>query len=233
MVKDKADVHSRNVQSMKHSIFSLGQQTDQAKARIESLRSAINVEKQHLLQSSNITTSFNEVCQAQLQGFDLRMTQREAVQKKAEEAIAWFTNRAEEIKKVMAKLNQADQQVKEPAAKPLVAAQNPPSAPVAVLQVVQKELPAKPDSRFRAKRKDKGHKQSVLQTGHARAHARFRYVPAYTNQKEVQTIDKEQLEKELSDEFNSQLQSERDRLSHAGEKVESAVRVGFKLQAGT
>lgn len=138
----------------------------------------------------------------------------------------------------MAKLNQVEQQAKgpaanQPAAKPPVAVQSPPSAPVAVLQVVQKQLPAKPDSRFRSKLKDKGNKQSLLQPGHAHAHARFRYVPAYTNQKDVQTIDKEELEKELSDEFNSQLQSERDRLSHAGEKVESAVRVGFKLQAGT
>ena len=60
-----------------------------AKARIESIRSAIDVEKRYLWQSSNITTSFNEVCAAQLQGFTLRMAQREAVQKKAEEAIAW------------------------------------------------------------------------------------------------------------------------------------------------
>jgi len=227
------DLHSRNLQSIKHSIVSLGQQTDQAKARIESIRSAIDVDKQQLLQSSNITNSFSEVCQAHLQGFNLRMAQREAVQKKAEEAITWFTKRAEEIKNVMAKLNQPQQQAKDSAAKPPVAAQNPPSAPAVVLQVVQKELPSKPDSRFRSQRKDKGQQQGLMQAGHARAHARFRYVPAYTNQKEVQTVDREELEKELSDEFNSQLQTERERLSQGAEKVESAVRVGFKLQAGT
>jgi len=228
MVNNKADTQLRNVQSIKQSIASLGQQIDQAKARIESIRSAIDVEKRFLWQSSNITTSFNEVCAAQLQGFTLRMAQRETVQKKAEEAIAWFTNRAEEIKKVVAKLNQAEQQAKEPAVKPPVAAQKPPSSPVAVLAVVQKELPASPDARFRQKRKNKGQKQ--LQPTHA--HPRFRYVPAYTNQKDVHTIDKDQLEKELSDEFDSHLQSERDRLNHAGEKAVSAVRVGFKLSAG-
>lgn len=230
MVNEKVDAHSRNVQSIKHSIVRLGQQTDEAKARIESLRSDIKAEQQRLLKSSNITTSFNEVCNAQLQGFNLRMAQREAVRKKAEEALAWFTNRAEEIKKVTATLNQAEQLSKVPATKPIVLVQNPPSA---ALSVVQQELPAKPDSRFRSKSKGKGQQQVLMQAGHARTHARFRYVPAYTNQKEVQTIDREELEKELSDEFNSRLQSERDRLSQGGEKVESAVRVGFKLQAGT
>ena len=112
---------------------------------------------------------------------------------------------------MVAKLNQAEQQAKEPAVKPPVAAQSPPSSPVAVLAVVQKELPARPEARFRQKSKNKGQSQLQLQPTHA--HPRFRYVPAYTNQKYVQTIDKDQLEKELSDEFDSHLQSERDRLN--------------------
>ncbi len=69
---------------------------------------------------------------------------------------------------------------------------------------------------------------------------RFRYVPEYTGQQEIVPSEedeklkaqaKDQLAKELSDEFDNQLQSERDRLSNAKRSASaaSAMRVGYKM----
>ena len=95
--------------------------------------------------------------------------------------------------------------------------------------------PATPDSksRFRA-RKDNGQDQLSLSP----PRPRFRYVPEYTNQRDVQFLadtegggaDQGQLEEQLMNAFDNQLKSERDKLSHS-DTGESAVRVGFKSGA--
>ena len=62
----------------------------QYKTRIKAITSVIDDENKNVSQSRHITNIYNEVCAAHLQGFTVRMTQREAILKKAEEAIAWW-----------------------------------------------------------------------------------------------------------------------------------------------
>lgn len=72
----------------------------------------------------------------------------------------------------------------------------------------------------------------------------FRFVPMYTHRNEVSTSDhkynevklkqqREELAKQLADEFDNQLQSERERILNMKKAASFPVRVGYKAQGGT
>ena len=82
--------------------------------------------------------------------------------------------------------------------------------------------------------------QKTLQTQQTRVQKIFSYVPTYTNQQQViETSDdtphprknQERFAQQLSDEFNSKLESEKTRLINIKEKPAKVVHVGFKTQA--
>lgn len=80
--------------------------------------------------------------------------------------------------------------------------------------------------------------QKTLQNQKTRLQKIFSYVPAYKHQQIIETSDdthprknQERFAQQLSDEFNSKLESEKTRLINIKEKPAKVVRVGFKTQA--
>ena len=81
--------------------------------------------------------------------------------------------------------------------------------------------------------------QKTLQTQQTRVQKIFSYVPTYTHQQIIETSDdtphprknQERFAQQLSDEFNSKLESEKTRLINIKEKPAKVVHVGFKTQA--
>merc|ERR1712032_1463254 len=155
------------------------------------------------------------------------------VQKQTEDAISWFHTQISAIVHVIDNLKQAKEEKLALPVQPMPAAVEAPPT-----EEIEKpcggELCHHPEI-YRSHKT--GGSQAAL-TPSFRA-SRLRYVPTYVHQKDIAATyntddsklkdQKDDLAKQLSAEFDNQLQVERDRLSNA-KKAASAVRVGYKMQ---
>jgi len=239
MIRLKVDKQSEAMKTIKAHISDVQNAANTAEDQVAALRTAVETADKSLRLSRNISNYYDNVCQDYLSGFIGRMAHRENVQKETQAAVAWYQNQLQEVERVMENLNVAETTKAPPnpppaspcAASPCQASlrgRKPVSQQLLIVNpVVSSPLPNQETNegpRFRTNQEQKI----------------FSFVPTYTHQQIIETSDdqphpkknQERFAQQLSDEFNSKLESEKTRLINIKEKPAKVVRVGFKTQGG-
>jgi len=254
MVRLKVDKQSEAMNAIKSHITDIQNAANTAEDQVAALRTAVETADKSLRLSRNISNYYDNVCQDYLSGFIGRMAHRENVQKETQAAVAWYQNQLQEVERVMENLNVAETTKAPP--------NPPPASPCAASPCQPDPPPASPCAASPCQASLRGRKpvsqqllivnpvvSSPLPNQETNEGPRFRtnqeqkifsFVPTYTHQQIIETSDdqphpkknQERFAQQLSDEFNSKLESEKTRLINIKEKPAKVVRVGFKTQGG-
>jgi len=267
LVESKVNEHSAQFNAIQKRLKDLQTTKDQAKTQLSALNTEVDIAREHLWHSRNISSYFDDVCKDYLVGFADRMEQRGVVQKQTEDAISWFHTQISAIVHVIDNLKQAKEEKLALPVQPMPAAvEAPPTEeienlikqsqqvqgniiPLPMQSPQEANIPPNPPAIEMPCGGELCHHPEIYRshkTGGSQAAltpsfraSRLRYVPTYVHQKDIAATyntddsklkdQKDDLAKQLSAEFDNQLQVERDRLSNA-KKAASAVRVGYKMQ---